>query len=371
MTFVYLSANYPDNHWLFCAGLAKRKVKVLAIVDQPVDSLTELVAVCEQVRQISSFNQLDELCALLTDWQNQYGQIDGLESNNEAWLEIDAYLRERFHIPGYLPEQLRPLLRKSVMKQYYQQAHIPVCDYRLPKSMDEIDFPYPFILKPNRGMGANHTYQITHFEQLTKVWSDQIEWICEPYINQPIFTLDALVDQNSHILYCSKMVYLNTILDVIEQDKPLLALISPQVNADELDLIGRCAQAFSIQNRYIHAEFFENEMGLEVNLRPPGGLVPDAINFAADLNVYDLWAEMILNQAQPIQSQSKHQSLIIGRSHLTQYTYSSQQIAQLFPVKKIVHYSSAYAQAMGEECMIVQIDSPQALQSCIEMALRR
>ena len=34
-------------------------------------------------------------------------------------------------------------------------------------------------------------------------------------------------------------------------------------------------------------------VGLEVNMRPPGGYSPDMMNFANDIDVYQIWANMV------------------------------------------------------------------------------
>lgn len=41
MNFVFISPNFPDNYWLFCQGLKKNGVNVLAIADVDYNSLTE------------------------------------------------------------------------------------------------------------------------------------------------------------------------------------------------------------------------------------------------------------------------------------------------------------------------------------------
>lgn len=41
MNFVFISPNYPENYWMFCRGLKKYGATVLAIVDQPYNSLSE------------------------------------------------------------------------------------------------------------------------------------------------------------------------------------------------------------------------------------------------------------------------------------------------------------------------------------------
>lgn len=68
---------------------------------------------------------------------------------------------------------------------------------------------------------------------------------------------------------------------------------------------GRVIAAFPTQSRFFHCEFFRltedkeglgkrgDLIGLEVNMRPPGGYTPDMMNYANDIDVYKIWANMV------------------------------------------------------------------------------
>ena len=40
MNFIYISPNFPDNHWLFCRRLQENGVRVLGIGDCPYNDLS-------------------------------------------------------------------------------------------------------------------------------------------------------------------------------------------------------------------------------------------------------------------------------------------------------------------------------------------
>lgn len=68
----------------------------------------------------------------------------------------------------------------------------------------------------------------------------------------------------------------------------------------------RTVEAFGVRNRFFHFEFFRLDedkrglgkrgdiIGLEVNMRAPGGYIPDKMNFAYNVDVYQIWAEMLV-----------------------------------------------------------------------------
>ena len=71
-----------------------------------------------------------------------------------------------------------------------------------------------------------------------------------------------------------------------------------------LEKAGRqCVKAFEVRERFFHIEFFEtapgNYVALEVNMRPPGGFTTDMFNFACDIDVYNLWAQVMMHGSCP------------------------------------------------------------------------
>ena len=66
-----------------------------------------------------------------------------------------------------------------------------------------------------------------------------------------------------------------------------------------------CVKAFYTAGRCFHMEFFRlledkkglgkkgDIVGLEVNLRTPGGYTPDMMNYANEIDVYSIYADMV------------------------------------------------------------------------------
>ena len=94
MNFVYISPNFPDAAWKFCAALKRNGVNVLGIGDQPYDELKpELKAALGEYYKVSNLENYDEVYRGVAHFAWKHGRIDWLESNNEYWLEQDAKLR--------------------------------------------------------------------------------------------------------------------------------------------------------------------------------------------------------------------------------------------------------------------------------------
>ena len=99
MNFVVISPNYPESYWMFCRGLKENGAKVLAIVDTPYNQLKqELKEYCDEIYVVKSFHDYDEMVKACGYFTFKYGKIDWIESNNEAWLDLDARLRDDFNV---------------------------------------------------------------------------------------------------------------------------------------------------------------------------------------------------------------------------------------------------------------------------------
>ena len=62
--------------------------------------------------------------------------------------------------------------------------------------------------------------------------------------------------------------------------------------------------------------------GLEVNFRPPGGFCPDLMNYAGELDVYRLWAEVILKQSASYSKLRRYSAGFVGRRNSIKYRFT-------------------------------------------------
>ena len=131
--FIFISPNFPDNYWHFCAELKKNGLRVLGIGDCPYNQLrTELRDSLTDYYKVASLENYDEVFRAVAFLTYKYGKIDWLESNNEYWLERDAALRTAFNITtGQQSADMEKIKRKSAMKAYYAKAGIPTARYHL------------------------------------------------------------------------------------------------------------------------------------------------------------------------------------------------------------------------------------------------
>ena len=174
--FVFISPHFPSSYWRFCLALKNRGFRVLGIGDAPYNELGEECRFA-----------LDEYycCANMEEYENEkravkyfeekYGKIDYLESNNEFWLEKDARLRSDFNITtGPTLEDIEKYKLKSLQKKFYEKAGLKTARYILVDTLENAikfveEVGYPVFTKPDNGVGAQDTHKIKSLDDL-KSW---------------------------------------------------------------------------------------------------------------------------------------------------------------------------------------------------------
>lgn len=309
MNYVFISPHFPENFKYFVISLNNLGVKVLGIASEPYedldeelkDSLTEYY----RVDDMDDYNQLLRACGYFTF---KFGKIDYIESHNEYWLEKEAQLRTDFNVKGLKTDDMPAIKKKSEMKKVFERAKIPVAKGEVVKDIKSVKrfvkrVGYPICAKPDTGVGAAGTYQISNDKELEKFFSlkPSIDYFVEEFIVGDIHTFDGLIDKDGNILFLSSFVY-DSVMETVQEN--LDNTYHNQVEIpDDLMVVGlRAVKEFGIKNRFFHLEFFRTEddklIALEVNVRPPGGWSLDMFNYASDISIFDIYAKMILGQEQ-------------------------------------------------------------------------
>ena len=314
MNFVFRSPNFPKTYYHFTAALKNNGVTTLGIGDEPYEQLSpecrDSLVEYYKVNSLENYDEVYRACAYFT---YKYGRIDWLESNNEYWLMRDAQLRTDFNInTGLKTDRIDGIKYKSCMKEYYAKAGIPTARYHLVSTLDEslsfiAQVGYPVVVKPDNGVGAAATYKLTNEDELRAFYANlpAVQYIMEEFINGTIVSYDGICDSNRNIIFETSHYFPDPVMDVVNEQLDMWYYSRKQIPENLKDAGRRTIKAFECNSRFFHCEFFElNEdkaglgkkgdiLGLEVNMRPPGGYTPDMMNYANDINVYQIWANMI------------------------------------------------------------------------------
>lgn len=393
MNFIFISPNYPENYWMFCRGLKKYGATVLAIVDQPYDSLSsELKENCDEIYVVETYRDYDAMLRAVAFFTFKYGKIDWIESNNEAWMDLDARLRDDFHVTtGFDQQTILEYQSKAGMKKYYAKAGLPTARYKVISSLEDAksfveEVGFPVVMKPDHGVGAGFTYQIESMRELQKFYNitKQYTMIIEEYVDGDVFTLDGICDDEGNIQYLSSFEYVGNVMDSVAYQLSIGCYTVFEISKKDKEIAQNVAHAFQLKNRFFHGEYFRlrtdkkglgkkgDVVGLELNFRPPGGFCPDLMNYAGNLDVYELWAEILLTHKASYSKLHRFSAAFAGRRNSLHYQYSAQEIKEFFPDEWItsINLPPAYAQAMGNETIIVKFSDEHTRKEFFDQTLK-
>lgn len=351
MNFVYISPTFPKNFYNFCDRLKKKGVNVLAIGDTPYHELTdELKESVTEYYKVDSMENYDSMVKAMGYFIFHYGHIDWLESNNEYWLEQDAKLRTDFNITtGIHTNHINEIKTKSGMKKFYEEAGIKTARYHLTTTLEEgkrfiEKVGYPVVVKPDNGVGAAATYKISNEEELIAFYNEEhiTQYIMEEFVNGLITSYDGIADLNRNVVFETSHIFPNPIMDVVN-DQSSMYYYSQKELPEDLIKLGRAAvKAFRTNGRCFHMEFFRlledkeglgkkgEIVGLEVNMRTPGGYTPDMMNFANDIDIYQIYADMVVDGYSSYSKERPYHCVYCGRRDGISYTHSHEEVCEKY-----------------------------------------
>lgn len=412
MNFIFISPNFPTNYWHFCDQLAKNGVNVLGIGDAPYDQLrTELKMALTEYYRVGSIENYDEMYKAVAYFAFKYGPIDWLESNNEHWLQRDAELRTAFHITTGFPDDERmarsefnpeghphilEVLRKSEMKRFYALAGVPTCRFVLSsEGLDEaLDFAekvdFPLFCRPNVHNSKLPVIQVIDEGELTAFFEHlpaADEYIIEPFVTGDIWTYDAVVDADGEPLYESNCVY-PPIADIVYDQLDSTHFIPQTINPDLRDAGRRVVKAYGVKSRFVHLEFFRlshdhialgkkgDFVGLEVNMRPGGGYMPEMINYAHNIDIYKIWADMICGtsaEESASTDETHYFTQFVGRRDGASYAHSHDEV--LFTFHRYLCMNTrvpdALSDALGNDAYIARFETEEDRQAFVDFVTEK
>ncbi len=362
MNVVFLSPHFPHHYHQFCRRLKELGANVLGIGDatghdlypEVEDALTEYYAVPD----MHDYDELVRACGYFT---HRYGKLHRFESLNEYWLATEARIRDDFNIPGVRGGDIDVIKRKSVMKGRFQSAGIPVAAGRVVTTAQEARelikvTGFPVVAKPDEGVGALNTYRLEGEADLDAFFSakPEVDYILEAFVHGTIFSFDGLADVNGDPVFSTAHRYSQGVMETVNQDRHIYYTSLRDIPPALEEAGRRCVRAFDVRQRFFHIEFFETEPGtfvaLEVNMRPPGGFTTDMFNFACDIDVYDLWAQVMMNGSIALAYERKYHCCYASRKNRHAYRNSHKAVMDRYRdfIVQVASVPGVFSSALGD-----------------------
>jgi hypothetical protein len=350
MNVIFISPHFPQIYGHFCSCLRANGVNVLGIADAPWHELTdELRGALTDYYKVNNLEDYDEVYRAVAWLAHKYGRIDWIESNNEYWLEQDARLRTDFNVnTGIKSDRIAAIRNKSEMKKYYALGGIPTA-----RQIKGSEGPamvkafvkktgYPVIAKPDSGMGASGTTKI-HDDKELNAWFESHPdnyglYVVEEFITGLLVSYDAIFNAEGEPVFENNTVFPTPIMEIVHDNLETCYWTNKTVPAKLAAIGRRTVKAFGITSRFVHLEFFlldrdreglgkkGDYVGLEVNMRPPGGYTPDMMNFAHSTDVYQIWADMVAFDERRKGFGEQYYCAYAGRRDCYRYRHSHEEV---------------------------------------------
>lgn len=307
MNVVYLSPGFPAEMPLFVRGLSQVGAAVYGVGDQPPQALAaEAREGLTDYLQVGSFDDEAAVIAEIRRWLRGKS-IDRVECMWERLMYLAATLRETFTVPGMSRAQTAIVRDKESMKQAVEDAGLRVPRHGRARSLKEAwavleRVGFPAIVKPIDGAGSVDTFRCddrAEFESALQKTRHVEELSVEEFIEGEELTYDT-VCAGGQVLFENVSWY---------RPKPMVLAQSPWISMQNIVLrdihdefprpgveLGHgVLRALGFTTGFTHMEWFRTDAGEavfgEIGGRPPGARLVHAMNYAADVDLFQGWAE--------------------------------------------------------------------------------
>lgn len=392
MNFLFISPNFPEAYWHFCACLRDNGVNVLGVGDCPYEDLRpELRQALTEYYRVYTLTDYDQVFRAAAYFSFKYGKLDWIESNNEFWLEQDAQLRSDFNVTtGLKADEIWKFKRKSAMKAFYQKAGVPAARYQLVTDLDAAlaftaQVGYPVVVKPDNGVGATATYKLSSDEDTAVFLADKppVDYVMEEFVPGEVTTYDGICNSKGQVLFAASHISPTSIMDMVNEHRPCSYYVNRSI-PPEVEAAGKATlAAFGAFSRFFHLEFFRltadkdglgkagDIVALEVNMRPAGGFTPDMLNFSQSVDVYQLWADMVAFD-EPRHSYDGPKSFCVyaGRRDECDYVLTLPELQERYAAnaKLFTRMPDALSGAMGNQVGICCFDTKEEVDDYLRTA---
>jgi biotin carboxylase len=362
MDILYISPDFPPNFANFVKRLHAEGIRVWAIGEGDFYAMPADLRACMRWYARADLHNWRSAEHAINDLlevkhaQGVEGTFDLVESHNEAWLRLEAFLNERLAIPGITLREVERLKKKSAMKRVFRESGLPVARGAVVATVQEAlrlagELGYPVILKPDEGVGAGGTHRVESRDRLEALFPEfRTDYLLEEFVASPIVTYDGLTDREGTVVFDNRLVYGEGLIEYA-QGKDTFFFVSRRV-PEALRQVGRAlVQRFDVRRKFFHFEFFERDgeyVPIEINCRPPGGAIIDMMNYSIDGDLYRAWARMLLGRALELPEAKKHVVAFIGRKDRPHALDHDQLVARLG--HRLVEYAEnppLYWEVMG------------------------
>lgn len=377
----------------FADRLHKMGINVLGIADAPYDSLSpELKNSLTEYYRVDNMENYDECMRAVAYFTFKYGKIDRLESFNEYWLETDARLRTDFNIEGTKYPEVLESKRKYLMKDHFKKAGVPSARCHLVTTYEEgmkflKEVGFPVFVKPDIGVGAYASYKLSNQEEFDAFYADHpsVPYVMEEFVNGLIVTFDGITNYENDPIFMTSHIFPQNVAETVNQGDELFYYSVRQIDPALVKAGTAVVHSFNTTARFYHFEFFklyEDKKGLgkkgdyvalEVNMRPPGGCMPELMDYEHDTDVYQIYADMLVHDKLYLPTEKKYIGIYVSRKNCFNYVHSHEEIVEKYGAHLMADsdVDAIFAPVMGDHMYLMRAETQDKVEEIRNFVLEK
>ena len=215
---------------------------------------------------------------------------------------------------------------------------------------------FPVVAKPDTGVGALGTYRLDSEQDLVRFFRSKplVDYVLEEFISGTIYSYDGLAGPTGEPVFATAHTFSQGIMETVNEGRHI-AYHSLREIPPALETHGRrCLRSFAVRERFFHIEFFRTTddrfVGLEVNMRPPGGFTTDMFNYACDIDIYRTWARLLVNGYAALDYTRRYHCCYASRKNNLDYLYTHAEILSRYKdyIVQVAAVPGVFSSALGD-----------------------
>ncbi|KAF0994152.1 ATP-grasp domain-containing protein [Geobacillus thermoleovorans] len=283
-------------------------LKPIIVADRYSNIDKEIAQLIEAVFYVRDIAEKIEVLSTVEKIMNLYQTVDLVVSFTELGLETAAYISEKLQLPTNSLETVVNTRNKGLMRQILRkdpELRLDVVSGKasvLPKQ-----FPYsrPAIIKPLDGFGSKEVDYISDQHEWEK-WlkrhqNHPHEWILEPYIKGPEYSVETVSCRGTHFILGITEKQTTGKPHFIETGHIVPARLEQQKVKRIKQVVMKALHLLNVQYGPGHIEVKwdveeDRPVVIEMHTRPGGDFIPYLHQLASGFNQYELGILSYMNQ---------------------------------------------------------------------------
>lgn len=276
-------------------------IKSNELKDQDSKCFDRIIALPEDAVELEWINQ-----ALLIHNMDKFNSIGAYDETNQVIASaIAKEIGLEFH-ERHIIENTRD---KFLMRKLLSKAGIDDTPFTTASTIKDIDsftdlHEFPIIIKPKNGWGSKGVSIIRNKKEIEPA----IEWFSKSYPNEEFYvekyligqeySVEAFSEDGKHKVICITKQFNNND-HMIEVGHVIPAELGEKETIAIEDLVYKVLNLLNVKKGASHTEIILTEDGpriIETHVRLAGDLIPDMIQIASGIDLYDIWARQTLGE---------------------------------------------------------------------------